>query len=185
VSTETYVIRECLRRNGGKWLAMARTWMQSNIRRGDTMTWGDTTLVQVPFCELERLALEAAVGATVEANEVKEGPGTAPFRFNRLLKELEKRFPHPNPFDSTKATEQYMLEAIDKLIAQHDANRPNQGWQMWNGTGKHPTGDTKVAYRMLDGDTQGEDFPGRAGDLDWARTDKREDWEIAAYKVIE
>lgn len=120
MSTDVYVIRESLRR-GGKWLGKAREWMQSNVRNGDTMTWGEETPVSVTFADLERLAFEAAVGATIEANEIKEGPGTVSYRFTRLLDELEKRFPHPNPFDSTKTPEAYMLEAIDKVIEEHAA----------------------------------------------------------------
>ena len=44
--------------------------------------------------------------------------GSPEARFTYLMDELEKRFPHPNPFDSTKSPEQYMLEAIDKLIGE-------------------------------------------------------------------
>lgn len=46
----------------------------------------------------------------------RSGPGTPTHRFKRLMDELEKRFPHPRPFDSTKAPEDYALEAIDRLI---------------------------------------------------------------------
>jgi hypothetical protein len=81
--------------------------------------------------------------------------------------------------------EAYMLEAIDKLIEEHAAMKGlNEGWQMWDGTGVHPVGDVRVAYRMLGG-CQCEDWEAaRAGDLDWTRTDQRLDWEIAAYKVV-
>ncbi len=48
-----------------------------------------------------------------------EGPGSVPHRFNRIIVELEKRFPHPNPFDSAKAPEDYMLEAVDALIERN------------------------------------------------------------------
>ena len=53
-------------KNGGEWLSAARQWMQSNVRGGDTMLWSDTTLVSIPFCQLEQLALHAASGALSE-----------------------------------------------------------------------------------------------------------------------
>ncbi len=182
MSTEPYVVRTVLSRNGGTWLSKAREWMQSNIRFGDTLTWGSNETVHVAFGKLEELALEAAVGATIDANKVNEGPGTPVFRFNRFLNELEKRFPHPKPFDSTKTYEQYFLEWLDERLKADDANLP-RGWVLWNGEGQHPTGDTKVFYRMRDGDTCDADTA-RAGDLDWAHTPKRLDWEIVAYKVV-
>lgn len=43
--------------------------------------------------------------------------GTVPARWRYLVAELQKRFPHPNPFDSTKTPEEYALEAIDRMIA--------------------------------------------------------------------
>ncbi len=53
-------------RDGGEWLAAARRWMQNNIQRGDSLGWSDATLVQVPFCKLEELALKVAVAAVEE-----------------------------------------------------------------------------------------------------------------------
>jgi hypothetical protein len=46
----------------------------------------------------------------------REGSGTPAGRFYFIMAELEKRFPHPRPYDSTKAPELYALEAIDELI---------------------------------------------------------------------
>lgn len=170
---------------GGRWLSAAREWMQSNVPRGDTLTWGSAVPVTISFHKLEELAQKVAVSAVAEERMQARGPGTPAHRFEFLMAELEKRFPHPNPFDSTRAPELYALEAIDKLIEEHTAMKGlNEGWQMWNGEGVHPVGDVRVAYRMLDG-CQCEDWEAaRAGDLDWTRTDKRLDWEIAAYKVV-
>ena len=50
---------------GGDWLCSARTWMQSNVPRGDMLCWGDTQLVQVPLAALEDLALTVAVVAVL------------------------------------------------------------------------------------------------------------------------
>lgn len=183
MSTEPYVIRESLRRRGGEWLGKARAWMQSNIRFGDTLAWSSADYVKLPFNKLEELALEAAVGAMMEANRVNEGPGAPAFRFNRFLDELEKRYPHPKPFDSTKTYEQYFLEWLDERLKADDANL-TRGWVQWNGEGAHPTGDTKVFYRMRDGDTC-DDAPSRSADLDWSHTPMKQDWEIVAYKVAE
>jgi len=55
--------------NGGQWLAAARSWMQSNIRNGDTMTWGSPEMVQVPFYKLEELALRVATAAVAAERE--------------------------------------------------------------------------------------------------------------------
>ena len=58
----------------------------------------------------------AAVDAAVGIERAKQG--SAPYRFNRLLEELEKRFPDPEPFLSSRLPESYYLQAIDKLIAE-------------------------------------------------------------------
>jgi len=53
-------------KSGGWWLREARTWMQSNVPEGDTLTWGSHNLVTLPFYKLEELALRAAIGALAE-----------------------------------------------------------------------------------------------------------------------
>jgi hypothetical protein len=50
---------------GGEWLSAARTWMQSNVPRGDTLCWGDRQPVLVPFAALEDLARAVAVAAVL------------------------------------------------------------------------------------------------------------------------
>ena len=60
-------------------------------------------------------ALQEFVDLRKPSSENK-GPGTPSWRFNMLVNELEKRFPKPKPFDSTKTPEEYALETIDKLI---------------------------------------------------------------------
>lgn len=50
---------------GGEWLGAARTWMQSNIHNGGTLTWDSGTPVQVPFYKLEELARKAAFAAVL------------------------------------------------------------------------------------------------------------------------
>lgn len=183
MSTELYVIRTALSR-GGKWLSYARRWMQSNIPRGDTMCWSDSTPVTIPFCKLEQLALEAAVGAVMEANEEREGPGTAPHRFNKFLDELEKRYPHPNSVDSTRTYESYFLEWLDKEIVNRNAHVP-AGWIARSGVGTHPEGKTLVRYRTRDHWHSDGEEPVAAGSLDWSHRDTPQDWEIVAYCVVE
>jgi len=51
---------------GGEWLGAARVWMQSNVRGGDSITWGSTEQVSVSFAALEALALRVAVAAVVD-----------------------------------------------------------------------------------------------------------------------
>lgn len=168
---------------GGQWLGKARGWMQSNVPRGDTLTWGSAQPVSIPFYKLEDLALQTAVAAVIEDRQRREGPGTPMNRLDVLLNEMQKRFPHPNPLDSTKTYEQYFIEWLDENLKAEDANLP-RGWVVWDGTGDHPTGDTKVHYRMRDGDVSDFDAA-RAGDLDWVHTDKKWEWEIVAYKVVD
>lgn len=173
-------------RQGGEWLSRARRWMQSNVPSGDILEWGSGEQVTIPFRKLEDLALQVAVAAVIEDRENREnreGPGTPTARFNWLHSELEKRFPHPNPIDSTKTYERYFLEWLDERLKAEDANLP-RGWVEWDGTGNHPTGSTLVYYRMRDGYVQDFDVA-EAGGLEWAHTPKKEDWEIVAYKVVE
>jgi hypothetical protein len=42
--------------------------------------------------------------------------GTPEARFEGLMTELGKRFPHPHPFDSSVMLELYYIEEIDKVI---------------------------------------------------------------------
>lgn len=169
-------------KSGGEWLGRARAWLQSNVRGGDTLTWGSGQPVQIPFCKMEEYALAVAVAAVAEDRRQMRGPGTPTARFERLIAELEARFPHPNPFDSTKTPEQYMLEAIDHLISSNAAGIP-LGWTPWEGRDQEeiPPNDTYVQYKMADGDV--ELNARRAGDLDWSRG-QGGDWEIVAYKVV-
>lgn len=171
--------------HGGQWLSRAREWLKSNVRRGDTLYWSSAEPVSIPFCKFEEFALTVAIAAVAEERTKTQRPGSQAARFAHLVKELEKRFPHPNPFDSAKPPELYMLEAIDRMIASNAIREGlNNGWQMWNGEGEHPSGDVRVAYRMLDGCQCDDHEAVRAGDLDWTRTDARHDWEIAAFKII-
>jgi hypothetical protein len=121
---------------GGAWISKAREWMQSNVPRGDTLTWGSGEPVMIPFYKLEDFAREVAIAAIIEDRKDRD-----------------------------------------------EVNTP-QGWQRWDGTGDHPTGETKVHYRMRDGDVCDFD-KARACDLDWAHTPKKLDWEIVAYKVVD
>jgi hypothetical protein len=75
-------------KSGGKWLGAARTWMQSNIRNGDTLTWSSPEQVSIPFCELENFALEVACAAIEEDRKIN-GRDFA-FVPRKLNKKLEK-----------------------------------------------------------------------------------------------
>lgn len=103
-------------KSGGEWLGRARAWLQSNVRGGDTLSWESGQPVQIPFYKMQDYALAVAAAAVMEDRRQMRGPGTPTARFERLMSELEARFPHPNPLDSTKSPERYMLEAIDHLI---------------------------------------------------------------------
>lgn len=49
--------------SGGEWLGAARTWMQSNIKNGDTLCWSSAEYVKIPFCDLEQFAKHVAANA--------------------------------------------------------------------------------------------------------------------------
>lgn len=53
-------------KSGGQWLGAARSWMQSNIKNGDTLTWGSGEPVSIPFCKLEEFAMRVAIAAIEE-----------------------------------------------------------------------------------------------------------------------
>lgn len=57
-------------KQGGDWLGAARSWMQSNVQRGDTLSWGSSETVHIPFCKLEEMALRVAAAA-VAADRAK------------------------------------------------------------------------------------------------------------------
>ena len=46
------------------------------------------------------------------------GPGTPYTRWQRIMEELERRFPDPQPYASSCPAEARYLEAIDRLLAQ-------------------------------------------------------------------
>ena len=54
---------------GGNWLGAARTWMQSNIKDGDSLGWSSTKCVSVRFCDLQDFAKEVATHAVYADRE--------------------------------------------------------------------------------------------------------------------
>jgi len=68
----TYGDKEKVRKEiegGGEWLGSARTWIQNNIRFGDSLTWSSTESVSIPFSSLEKFAKEVAIAAIAEDRE--------------------------------------------------------------------------------------------------------------------
>ena len=53
-------------KGGGEWLRIARTWIQHNIRGGDTLEWGSEKTVNIRFSQLEEYARTVAVAAVHE-----------------------------------------------------------------------------------------------------------------------
>lgn len=53
-------------KDGGDWLGAARSWMQSNIKEGDTLPWSSGKSVSIPFCKLEEFALRISIAAVAE-----------------------------------------------------------------------------------------------------------------------
>lgn len=60
-----------LSRKGGKWLGAARSWLQSNTRNGDHVTWGSREMIepQLTIRELEDFAAHVAAAAINEMRE--------------------------------------------------------------------------------------------------------------------
>lgn len=54
---------------GGKWLSVARSWMQSNVHKGDTLPWNSAENVTIPFYKLEEFAKRVAIAAVMEYKE--------------------------------------------------------------------------------------------------------------------
>lgn len=54
---------------GGAWLGAARSWLQSNIKNGDTLTWGSGEPVTVQFWKLEEFAMRVAVVAVADERQ--------------------------------------------------------------------------------------------------------------------
>jgi hypothetical protein len=57
-----------LMKKGGKWLGAARSWIQWNIPRGDSVTWGSDETVTVSIRQLEELAADVAAAVINEQN---------------------------------------------------------------------------------------------------------------------
>lgn len=57
---------------GGKWLGAARSWLQSNVRKGDTLNWSSCEQVSIPFCDLEDFARCVAIAAVTEDRKNRE-----------------------------------------------------------------------------------------------------------------
>lgn len=97
-----------------KTATLYRAWMDEAI---DCDIRGNPIKRRTAYGALDAMTGEVAFAAGyAAAPQVSTGPGSAAWRLNLLMRELEKRFPHPNPVDSTKTPEQYALEAIDSLI---------------------------------------------------------------------
>lgn len=68
-------------RKGGMWLSSSREWMKSNVPRGDTLTWGSSEPVSIPFRKLEDLALRSANAAVNEFIDHKLTIAAAQYRY--------------------------------------------------------------------------------------------------------
>lgn len=75
-------------RLGGTWLGAARSWMQSNVREGDTLTWGSNKQVSIEFSKFEEFALCVAVAAV--SNERDKALNSKPKFYPHQLEILEK-----------------------------------------------------------------------------------------------
>ena len=53
----------------GNWLLKARQWLQSNVRRGDTLCWSSAEPVSVPFHSFEEFGLKVACAAVEQDRE--------------------------------------------------------------------------------------------------------------------
>lgn len=181
-----YPIKETVRR-GGVWHTTMVDWLATNrINPGE---WDDRNPdVTLSLAQIVSLVQAVTVAVKIDDHERSRQPGTVGARFTTVMAELEARFPHPNPFDSTKAPERYALEAIDELIRGRTQIIDNivavpKGWIPW--TGGHCPFEiaTNVFYRTRNGDV--EKHPRNALSLVWEHRDANESgqYDIIAYKV--
>lgn len=59
-------------KQGGKWLAAVRRYMQNNIRNGDQVTWGSNTILNVTARQLEEIAAEAVSATFPEMSRLQK-----------------------------------------------------------------------------------------------------------------
>lgn len=60
-------------KNGGKWLAACRTWIQNHCINGSSVIWGSDTALQPPITahRVEEMAAAVADAANAEADELR------------------------------------------------------------------------------------------------------------------
>ena len=63
-----------LKKQGGKWLAAARTWMQGNFLNGETVIWGSMEFLspRVTVKDIEELAAIMVAAAINETQQVPQ-----------------------------------------------------------------------------------------------------------------
>ena len=92
-----------------------------------------STLVK-HYCDCDHLRMEPGaplyqretvyMAADVDAQRAAmTGPGSPYTRWQRLMEELENRFPDPRPYESSRPAEARYLKAIDGLLAQLAASQ--------------------------------------------------------------
>lgn len=106
-------IQDSLRR-GGAWLGAARSWMQSNVPRGDTLTWGSAEPITIPFYKLEELALRTAQAA-VEEDREKQARKKNPVQ-RQQLELLIKEYGAACSDEKFAFKEQKVLEQISAVL---------------------------------------------------------------------
>jgi len=52
-----------LQEKGGKWLGAARSWLQHNVKGGDSNTWGSQQTITMTMSQFEELSAEVAATA--------------------------------------------------------------------------------------------------------------------------
>lgn len=82
-------------RGGGVWLSTARSWLQSNVKRGDSLSWNSGESVSLSFFKFEDFALKVATAAVstdrwqrkqdLEALAKKHGVGSVAWLQLQLL----------------------------------------------------------------------------------------------------
>jgi hypothetical protein len=58
-----------MQRSGGKWLAAARTWLQSNVMNGESVRWGSGEMIHMTERQYEDAAAHIAAAAVNEERQ--------------------------------------------------------------------------------------------------------------------
>lgn len=123
-------------KKGGKWLGGARTWLQDNIIRGDSLTWGSDEIIGITVKQFEEAASVIAAAAINEdrVKRCREQEREVPYvkkSYQVIVREmLAGRQEKLRSFDRNRSkVSRYFLtgeiDALQKFIKEAEINGKN------------------------------------------------------------